>query len=84
MYKNIISAQIFIYQPIQNFITCSPEVHYTNQMLCHVRKKNPREKHKKMFLKIVDKYEPSPFVVFVGTIAVQVRYVSWKLIAHCT
>ena len=29
MSKNIISAEILIYQPIRNFIPCSPEVHYT-------------------------------------------------------
>ena len=29
MCKNIISTKILIYQPIRNFISCPPEVHYT-------------------------------------------------------
>ena len=28
MCKNIISTKILIYQPVRNFIPCSPEVHY--------------------------------------------------------
>ena len=31
--KNIIPELILIYQPIRNFIPCSPEVHYTGLTL---------------------------------------------------
>ena len=36
MCKNIISAYIFIYQPIKNLIPCSPEVHNTGLTLTRV------------------------------------------------